>query len=95
MNFMKTSQELSQLSQKSTATIPMSVELLELSDLDGIIGSATYHPDQMHTVLGFRIEITGAGSGGDVDSAWETCTGGSLNIEVSDVSIRRDFIEPH
>ena len=49
-----------------------------------------YYPDEMHIVLGFTVEITGAGSGGDVDSAWETCTGGSLNIEVSDSSTGSD-----
>lgn len=50
----------------------------------------SYTPDQMHKILGFRVEITGAGSGSDVDSAWETCTGGSLNIEVADASTGSD-----
>lgn len=50
----------------------------------------TYHPDQMQTILGFRVEITGAGSGTDVDSAWESCTGGSLNIEISESSTGSD-----
>ncbi|MFC1705835.1 phage tail protein [Planctomycetota bacterium] len=49
-----------------------------------------YKPDDMLVVLGFTVEITGAGSGGDVDSAWETCTGGSLNIEVADSSTGSD-----
>ena len=54
---------------------------------DGVSSSAsTYHPDEMHTILGFKVEITGAGSGSDVDSMWETATGGSLNIEVCDAS---------
>jgi phage tail-like protein len=44
----------------------------------------------MHVVLGFTVEIQNAGTGSDVDSAWETCTGGSLNIEVSDSSTGSD-----
>jgi hypothetical protein len=44
----------------------------------------------MHTVLGFRVEITGAGSGTDVDSAWEQATGGSLNIEIAESSVGTD-----
>lgn len=47
---------------------------------------SSYYPDEMLVVLGFKVEITGAGSGTDVDSAWETCTGGSLNIEVADAT---------
>jgi hypothetical protein len=39
----------------------------------------TQNPDQVLRLKGFRIEIN-AGSGSDVDSAWETCSGGSLNI---------------
>lgn len=34
--------------------------------------------------------LSGAGSGSDVDSAWETCSGGSLNIEVADSSTGTD-----
>lgn len=54
-----------------------------------------YHPDQMHVVLGFTVEINAetGGSGGDgknVDSAWETCSGGSLNIEISESSTGSD-----
>lgn len=45
---------------------------------------STYTPDEMLRVQGFKVEITGAGSGGDVDSAWESCSGGSLNIERAD-----------
>jgi len=51
---------------------------------------STYHPDQMHTILGFRVEITGTGSGTDSDSAWESCTGGSLNIEICESSTGSD-----
>lgn len=41
----------------------------------------TQNPDQVLRLRGFRIEIRGTGgSGTDSDSAWETCTGGSLNI---------------
>ncbi|MBI4197838.1 MAG: phage tail protein [Chloroflexi bacterium] len=50
---------------------------------------ATLHPDDMAVIKGFRIEITGAG-GKEVDTAWETCTGGSLNIELADSSIGSD-----
>jgi hypothetical protein len=39
---------------------------------------------------GFRVEIHGAGSGSDPDSAWETSTGGALQIEVADVIPRPD-----
>jgi phage tail-like protein len=39
---------------------------------------------------GFRIEIGGAGSGSDPDSAWETCSGGSLNIEIAEASVGTD-----
>ncbi|MCB1185762.1 type VI secretion system tube protein Hcp [bacterium] len=38
----------------------------------------------------FAVEISGAGEGTDVDSAWETCSGGALNIEVSDSSTGSD-----
>jgi len=51
---------------------------------------AAYYPDAMHIVLGFTVEITGAGSGTDVDSAWETCSGGALNIEIADSSTGSD-----
>lgn len=51
---------------------------------------STYTPDDMLVVLGFTVEITGAGSGSDVDSAWETVSGGSLNIEVADSSVGSD-----
>ncbi len=57
----------------------------------GLAGA--YTPDEMLVVLGFRVEITGAGSGGDVDSAWETMAGGSLNIEIADASVGTD--QPH
>jgi len=51
---------------------------------------AAYYPDAMHIVLGFTVEITGAGTGTDVDSAWETCSGGALNIEIADSSTGSD-----
>jgi phage tail-like protein len=51
---------------------------------------ASDYPDDMPIVLGFTVEITGAGSGTDVDSAWECASGGSLNIEVSDSSTGTD-----
>lgn len=38
-------------------------------------------------VTGFTVEITGAGSGSDVDSAWETVSGGALAIEESEVTV--------
>ena len=47
---------------------------------------SSYHPDEMLVVLGFTVEITGSGGGTDTDSAWETCTGGTLNIEVADTT---------
>ncbi|MCB1216110.1 type VI secretion system tube protein Hcp [bacterium] len=36
------------------------------------------------------LQITGAGEGTDVDSAWETCSGGALSIEISDSSTGSD-----
>jgi hypothetical protein len=51
---------------------------------------STYTPDEMLVVLGFTVEIQNAGSGTDSDSAWETCSGGSLNIEIADASIGTD-----
>lgn len=50
----------------------------------------TYTPDEMLVVLGFTVVIGGEGSGSDPDSAWETCSGGSLNIEVADASTGAD-----
>jgi hypothetical protein len=41
----------------------------------------------MLVVLGFTVEIAGSGTGTDTDSAWETCSGGELNIEVCDSSV--------
>jgi hypothetical protein len=49
-----------------------------------------YTPDQMLVVLGFTVTIDNAGSGSDPDSAWETCSGGSLNIEIADSSVGTD-----
>lgn len=51
---------------------------------------STYTPDEMLVVLGFTITIDNAGAGNDVDSAWETCSGGSLNIEIADSSTGGD-----
>ena len=49
-----------------------------------------YTADEMLVVLGFTITIDSAGTGSDPDSAWETCTGGALNIEVADSSVGTD-----
>lgn len=51
---------------------------------------STYTPDEMLVVLGFTVEIAGAGAGDTPDSAWETCSGGSLNIEIADASVGTD-----
>lgn len=51
-----------------------------------------YTPDEMLVVLGFTVEIAGAGAGTDPDSAWETATGGSLHIEVADSSTGGDQV---
>ncbi|GIW72539.1 MAG: hypothetical protein KatS3mg102_2081 [Planctomycetota bacterium] len=53
---------------------------------------STYTPDEMLVVLGFTVVIDNAGTGSDPDSAWETCTGGSLNIEVADASTGGDQV---
>lgn len=49
-----------------------------------------YTPDEMLVVLGFTVSIDNAGTGSDPDSAWETVSGGSLNIEVADASVGTD-----
>jgi len=46
----------------------------------GTAYAAVYTPDDMLVVTGFTVEITGAGTGCDSNSAWETVRGGSLNI---------------
>jgi hypothetical protein len=43
----------------------------------------------MLVVLGFTVDF-GGGSGADADSAWETCSGGSLNIEIAEASVGTD-----
>lgn len=53
---------------------------------------STYTPDEMLVVLGFTVTIDNAGSGSDPDSAWETCSGGSLNIEIADSSVGGDQV---
>lgn len=44
----------------------------------------TQNADEMLVLKGFRAEIQSSYGTPDVDSAWETCTGGGLNIEVAD-----------
>ena len=44
----------------------------------------TQRPDEMLVLKGFRVEIQASYGTHEVDSAWETCTGGGLNIEVAD-----------
>jgi hypothetical protein len=53
---------------------------------------STYTPDEMLVVMGFTVTIDNAGAGDDPDSAWETCSGGSLNIEIADASIGGDQV---
>jgi phage tail-like protein len=54
---------------------------------------SVYAPDDMHKAFGFTVEITGVGGAGkDVDSDWETVSGGSLNIEVADSSVGGDQV---
>jgi len=45
----------------------------------GMADAAVYTPDDMLVVTGFTVEITGAGTGCDSNSAWEKVRGGSLN----------------
>lgn len=47
-------------------------------------------PDQPMKVKGFKVEISSPGAAGEVDSAWETSTGGALNIEIADSSTGSD-----
>lgn len=46
--------------------------------------------DQFAQVRGFKVEITNAGSGGDVDTAWESVHGGELNIETTETTVGSD-----
>lgn len=48
--------------------------------------------DKFAQVRGFKVEIDSAqgGSGSDVDTAWETVSGGELIIEVADTSVGSD-----
>lgn len=39
---------------------------------------------------GFTVEMSGGATGSEPDSAWETCTGGALNIEIADSSTGTD-----
>jgi hypothetical protein len=43
----------------------------------------TYTADEMLVVLGFRVEVGGAGSGSDPDSAWETCSASRTNVDTN------------
>lgn len=43
-------------------------------------------PDEMHVIKGFKIEITSTDGSKEVDTAWESCTGGALCIEVTPAS---------
>lgn len=51
---------------------------------------STLSPDEMHATKGFKIEISGPSGGKSEDNAWETCSGGTLNIEVADASVGHD-----
>jgi len=50
--------------------------------------------DAFAQVRGFRVEITNAG-GSEVDTAWETVSGGELNIEVTETTIGSDKFQTH
>lgn len=54
------------------------------------VSANPYTPDEMLVVTGFTITIDNAGTGTDPDSAWETCSGGALNIEIADSSTGSD-----
>ncbi len=55
-----------------------------------------YTPDEMIVCKGFLIEIDGGPAGGsDVDSAWESVSGGTLNIEIADASVGHDKFTTH
>lgn len=41
-------------------------------------------------IAGFKVIVTFADGGKEVDSAWESCTGGALNIEIADSSTGTD-----
>jgi len=46
--------------------------------------------DKTIALKGFRVEIKAADGSSEPDSAWETCTGGALSIEVADSSTGGD-----
>lgn len=49
-----------------------------------------YVSDAFAQVRGFRVEIASAGGGKDVDTAWESVSGGELVIETTDTTIGGD-----
>ncbi|MGI0004562.1 MAG: hypothetical protein ACREAX_04610 [Candidatus Nitrosotenuis sp.] len=62
--------------------------LPELGITDIASGSET--PDEIHVTKGFRVEVSGPSGGKNEDNAWETATGGALNIEVAPASVGSD-----
>lgn len=74
----------------AAALITLAVIAVQATAPSAAVRAGTYSPDDMLVVTGFTVEITGTGSGGDVDSAWETTSGGSLNIEIADSSVGTD-----
>ena len=49
-----------------------------------------YVSDNFAQVRGFRVEIDSAGGGKEVDTAWESVSGGELMIETTDTTIGGD-----
>jgi len=50
--------------------------------------------DKFAQVRGFRVEITGT-QGKEVDTAWESCHGGELMIEMTETTIGSDQYQTH
>jgi phage tail-like protein len=90
--------EYSPSSQVAVETIVCKMQRVELAsnpppDDPGKPKKLKRPKEQGHPGFTIAIEAERPGSGGsgtDVDSAWESCTGGALNIEVSDSSVGTD-----
>lgn len=50
--------------------------------------------DKFAQVRGFSVEIDSAGVGSDVDSAWESVSGGELIIELADAAVGSSKFQP-
>lgn len=66
---------------------PIDQNILEVNQIQPL---SVTDQDSMVTVKGFKVEIKGNNQGKSVDNSWETISGGSLRIEVTDSSVGHD-----